>query len=142
MANGPIGKYKAGGVIATIWENKGNYGGKDVVNYSITAERTYKDKDGNWKKTSSFGMNDLPKLVLVANRAYAKLAMKEEEQLETGDLPSSNLNIKYTNSTPLKEKATIKEDFVGMPPDVDRNEFEASGWTGPKEEVWRTRNRR
>ena len=40
----------------------------------------YKDKDGEFKHTDSFRDNDLPKLVLVAQRAYEYLTMKEEEE--------------------------------------------------------------
>jgi len=41
-------------------------------------ERNYRDKDDKWKSTSSFKINDLPKVILVANKAYEFLSIKAD----------------------------------------------------------------
>lgn len=75
----PEKKFRAGGVVATVWKNtQKNKEGKDFEVYSINVDRTYKDGD-EFKQTSSMKVNDLPKLALVANEAYAYLNLKDEK---------------------------------------------------------------
>jgi hypothetical protein len=63
----PDKKFKAGAVTATIWKKdpKDRQGNGFSV-YTVSFERTYKDRDGQWKSTSSLRINDIPKLQLVA----------------------------------------------------------------------------
>ena len=74
----PVEKFRAGGVSATIWENKADKDGKEFVFYTISVERNYKDGEV-WKKTSSMRVNDLPKISLVCAKAYEYLSLKSEE---------------------------------------------------------------
>lgn len=73
----PEKKFRAGGVVATVWKNtQENKEGKPFEVYSINVDRTYKDGD-EFKQTSSMKVNDLPKLALVANEAFAYLNLKD-----------------------------------------------------------------
>ena len=77
MDNKPEKKFRAGAVTATIWRNtseKGSYG-------TVQLEKSYMDKENNWKSTSSFSLNDLPKACLVLNKAYEHLAVKNEAEV-------------------------------------------------------------
>lgn len=76
----PVKKFRSGGVSAAVFENLVEVNGVQVKKFSVQLQRTYRDKDGEFKHTNSFGDNDLPKLVLVAQRAYEFLTMKEEEE--------------------------------------------------------------
>lgn len=81
----PEMKFKAGAVSATIWSNEGKDADGKVANYkTISFERSYIDKDGNWKTTNSLRVGDLPKAVLVLNKAYEHLMLKENIN-EEGD---------------------------------------------------------
>ena len=73
---GPIKKFSVGGIQVAIWENEGKEG---VQFNSVSFDRRYKDKDGNWQSTTSLKMNDLPKAVLALQKAYEYLALKEPE---------------------------------------------------------------
>ena len=66
---------KVGGVVATIWRNEND--GK--VSLSVTLERTYKDRNGEWKKSRSFRQNDLPKALLALQQAFEHLALSRVE---------------------------------------------------------------
>ena len=68
-ANAPVEKFKAGQIVASIWKQKRKEG-QDYDTFSVSVEKNYKDKEGNWKKTSSFQVNELPKVELVCNKAY------------------------------------------------------------------------
>ncbi|NVL92604.1 MAG: hypothetical protein HWN71_06145, partial [Desulfobacterales bacterium] len=49
-----------------------------IVVKKVAIQKRYKDQDGNRQHTNSFGLNDLPKLVLVATKAYDYLIVKKE----------------------------------------------------------------
>lgn len=75
----PDKKFKAGAVTATIWKNKATTSsGEETEYFTVSFERVYKDKQtGEWKKTSSLRQTDLPKAVLVLNKAYEYLTLQE-----------------------------------------------------------------
>lgn len=78
--NMPEKKFSTGAIKATIWKNKGkSEDGQEKEYRTISVDRTYKDKNGEWQTTSSLRVSDLPKVVLVANKAYEYLVLKEAE---------------------------------------------------------------
>ena len=71
----PIAKFSAGGMQAAVWENEG----KDGSMYgTVTMDKRYKSGE-EWKSTKSLRVNDLPKAILVLQKAYEFLALKEAE---------------------------------------------------------------
>jgi len=78
MADKPETSFRAGGCKATIWKNKKEINGKEVENYSVSFERSYKDKDGEWKTTNSLMQNDLPKAQVVLGKAFEYIVLKEQ----------------------------------------------------------------
>jgi len=74
----PEKKFRVGSVTATIWKNTNKVDGKEVSFYTVALERSYKDKEDNWKTTNSLRSSDLPKAILVASKAYEFLELKDE----------------------------------------------------------------
>lgn len=70
----PIQKFRAGGVSATIWENTNQ---KNEVFHTVNIERSYKDKNDEWKTTSAFRISDLPRVSMVSYKAYEWILLKE-----------------------------------------------------------------
>lgn len=70
--NQPVKKFRAGAIAATVWNNQT----KDGEYKTVSFERSYKDKDGNWKQTTTLRMSDLPKAALVLQKAYEFLALE------------------------------------------------------------------
>jgi len=68
-------KIRAGGVSATIWSNTGDNG----TFSTIQLDRSYKDKEDNWKTTNSFKASDIPKAMLVLEKAYEHVMLKEQQ---------------------------------------------------------------
>ena len=49
--------------------------------YSIRVQKRYRDdKDGQWKTTTYFRPDELPKLGLVVSRAYEFLTLRETDE--------------------------------------------------------------
>lgn len=74
----PERKFKAGAVSATVWKNEKTNNGQSFAFFTITLERSYKDKNGEWQKTNSLRINDLPKAAMVLNKAYEFTVLKEQ----------------------------------------------------------------
>ena len=79
QANVPEKKFRAGTIAATIWKNSHEKDGRSFEVHSISFERSYKDKDSDeWKTTSSLRAMDLPKAVVVLNKAYEYLVLNNQ----------------------------------------------------------------
>ena len=75
----PEKKFRAGAVAATIWANEGKNDKGETVSYkTISFNRSYMDKDGNWKTTDSLRVSDIPKAVLVLSKAYEYLTLNDD----------------------------------------------------------------
>ena len=88
--NKPKKKFNAGAVSATVWENQATNKttGNPVSYNTISLQRGYKDKEGNWKSTNSLRVADIPKAILVLQKAYEELTLREFEG--TGSNEGSN----------------------------------------------------
>ena len=81
--NKPQKKFSAGAISATIWQNKcQNKEGKEYEYASLSLDRRYKDKEGNWQSTGSMRLPDVPKAVVVLSKAYEYLTLREYAQAE------------------------------------------------------------
>ncbi|MCB1469974.1 MAG: hypothetical protein KDK08_23140 [Rhizobiaceae bacterium] len=74
--NTPIHKLRENALSAEIWENKHENG----VQHSVTFSRSYRDKEGNWQRTSSFGSGDLLNLQHLAGRAHDAIRERQQER--------------------------------------------------------------
>ena len=86
MENRPPEKeFRAGLVKASVWENeKQNDKGDTVTYFSVKIEKSYKTKDdkGNdiWKTSNTYFREDIPKLQLVAAKAFEYIALTESKE--------------------------------------------------------------
>lgn len=79
--NTPYKKFRAGAIAATIWNNESVNKDNEKVSFkTISFERTYKDKNDEWQTSSSLRTTDLPKAVLVLNKAYEFLMLNSNEE--------------------------------------------------------------
>jgi len=100
--NIPEKRFSTGAISATVWKNQGisKKTGETVEFRTVTLQRRYQDKNGEWQTSNSLRVNDLPKAILVLNKAYEYLTLKEQ------DVPSQG-----TNSQAEKEEVEdIAED--------------------------------
>jgi hypothetical protein len=76
---GPERKIRSGAISATVWNNEQDSPQGKISYKTVSFERSYKDKSGQWKTTSSLRSSDIPRAVLVLNKAYEYLALGEED---------------------------------------------------------------
>jgi hypothetical protein len=66
----PVKSFRLRGVSVSVFPNSAKAGNRDVTFYKTAIQRSYKDDDGNWQTTSSFGRDDLPVLEMLAKQAW------------------------------------------------------------------------
>ena len=75
MANPqPVAEVRIGRVKAAIWKN----GTEERTRHNVTFSRLYKDGE-QWKRTQSFGRNDLLTLAKVAAQAHSRIFELQQE---------------------------------------------------------------
>jgi len=70
-----VERIKVGGITATVWKNE--LGGKEYL--TVTLQKSYKDRVGEWKRTNSLRQNDVPKAVLALQQAFETIALSKVE---------------------------------------------------------------
>jgi hypothetical protein len=76
--NVPEKKFRAGEVVASIWNNPRSFNGQERQVKSVSVERRYKDKDGAWRSSTSFGVRDIPLVKFVLDEAYAHILTERQ----------------------------------------------------------------
>ena len=81
--NLPEKKFRAGAISATIWRNSiTKKDGSSAEIKTVSFQRSYKDKETDkWKNTSSLRSMDLPKAIVVLNKAYEYLVLNGQSDV-------------------------------------------------------------
>ena len=76
--NRPVKEFRARNLSLAIWQNEGTRDGRPITLHSITLNKRYQDQDsGEWKDSSSFFPDDLPRLRLLLDKAYEYILLRE-----------------------------------------------------------------
>ena len=78
----PIKDLRAGTIQAGIWRNETKKDGQPVVRFSIRIRKRFRKGNGSYENTDYFFPDDLPRLALVAQKAYEYIALSESKELE------------------------------------------------------------
>jgi len=79
---GPDISFETGSCRAAIFYNEIQKNGETLNIPNIVITRSYLDKNNEWKTTSTFRLNDLPKLIIVVSKAYDYLTSKKKGKQE------------------------------------------------------------
>lgn len=104
MRNKPDKAFRCGAVQAAIWANRRVVDNTIVEVYSIKIDKAYKAGD-EWKRTTSFAPEDLPKVSVVAMACYEHLRLRSSE-----DGPSDSDNLFEMGRLRPEEKLNQNEE--------------------------------
>lgn len=76
-------RFKVGACSASVFANEVNTSDGVKLLRTVSLQRVYKDRDGNWRYTGNFRVNDVPKAVLALRKAYDYVTSRVWE--ERGD---------------------------------------------------------
>ena len=73
----PIKDFRAGNIQASVWRNEVQKDGQTVVRQSVRIQKQFRKDGGDYQETNYYFRDDLPKLILVAQKAYEYIALSE-----------------------------------------------------------------
>ena len=76
----PKKTFRCGGVNLSVWENQRKVDNRTFSVESVTLTRRFKNGEGEWDSSSSFGKNDIPKIRVVCQKAYEYMNSGESEE--------------------------------------------------------------
>lgn len=102
MGDRPETKFRAGNVSAAVFSRTIEKNGESIEMLSISLQKGYK-KDGEWRNTTSLGVNDIPKAVLVLNKCYeyAYSGRDRKQEQGAGSEEAPDTGGVYDNTTPF-----------------------------------------
>lgn len=74
---------------ASIWRREHVIQGKPRVFFSVTLERSYKDRDGAWKYTRSFDADSLGKVVSLCQQAAETINGLQQQEAAQQENPAA-----------------------------------------------------
>lgn len=75
----PCDEIRLGTVKAAIWRNETD----GVTRYNATLHRLYRDEEGRWRSSDSFGRDELLIVAQVAERAFGRVhELQQSERTE------------------------------------------------------------
>ncbi len=78
----PIKTFRAGGIQASVWRDETEKDGQTVVQHSVRIQKQFRKEDGSYADTQYYFQDDLPKLVLVAQKAFEFISLKSPKDTE------------------------------------------------------------
>ena len=78
----PIKDFRAGNIQASVWKNEVDKNGRTVVRHSVRIQKQYRNDDGDYQETNYYFRDDLPKLILVAQKAFEFVSLNESKETE------------------------------------------------------------
>lgn len=80
QAQKPTKEFRAGTVKAAVWKEQREENGRSSTRYSVKIEKRYFDEASQeWRNTDYFFANDLPRLRLVAERAFEFIVLGDTQ---------------------------------------------------------------
>ena len=78
MANAPVSKVVVGNVSVAVFENVVVKGKDQFTAKSVTIQKSYKDKDGEWQSSNSFKPSELFYVIMALQKTLDKIYRKDE----------------------------------------------------------------
>jgi hypothetical protein len=104
-------KFRSGAVSATVWENARKDG---TLFPSVKLSRSYRDRQTqDWKETSSFSVNDLPVVAILARKAFEALALDNAVGSNGHGVPSQEASPEEPEGEPLDLAAEVATAVEG-----------------------------
>jgi len=76
----PFKNFRAGNVQASIWRNEVKKDSRTVIRHSIRIQKRFRKNDGSYENSDYFFPDELPRLILVAQRAYDHVTLIESKE--------------------------------------------------------------
>ncbi len=83
----PVHEIRLGRIKCALWANETENG----LRYNCTVSRIYKDQNGAWQRSTSFGLQDLPLVSRVSDLALLWIYEKTQEKIENNGVSNEEI---------------------------------------------------
>jgi len=84
--NKPLKVFRSRGISVSVFANETTTNDRTVSYRKVSLQRAYRDADGTWKSTTSFGRDDLPIAAVLLNKAWEYILDNESSRQSSDDL--------------------------------------------------------
>ena len=83
----PVARFKAGQVSSAIWQNEVQMPRGAVKILKATVQRRYKDRNNEWKSSTSFSRNEIPLTIHCLQKSFERIIeiQSEDSSNSTGN---------------------------------------------------------
>lgn len=78
----PVKDFRCGNIQASVWKNEVEKNGQTVVRHSVRIQKQFRKDDGDYQDTNYYFRDDLPKLILVAQKSFEFISLTESKGAE------------------------------------------------------------
>lgn len=78
----PIKDFRSGNIQASVWRNEVEKNGQTQVRHSVKIQKRFRKEHGDYQDTNYYFRDDLPKLILVAQKAFEFISLTESKDAE------------------------------------------------------------
>jgi len=78
--NQPLARFRVGSISCALWENEIQVNGTAKTVLKASASRRYKDKNGDWQSSQSFGRSEILLAIHCLRQAVARIIDEEQAQ--------------------------------------------------------------
>jgi hypothetical protein len=78
----PIKDFHAGNIQASIWKQDIVKDGRTRIRHLVRFQKHFRKDDNHYKKTSYYFRDDLPRLILVVQKAFEFIALSKSKDTE------------------------------------------------------------
>jgi hypothetical protein len=106
MTNKPIETFHAGTTEVSVWENQG----EECIFHSVTAKRSYRDTDGEWKDAGTVHLlpQQIPDLILALQKSHEFLRMGLQQRRKQQTPPNDNPSEAATSEPQTQDAGSVE----------------------------------
>lgn len=90
-AKRPVHEIRLGRLKAALWERETQYG----LRYNVTTVRSYRDENGQWAQSQSYGRDDLLSLAKLLDLAHTWILEQAQAPAEANAEENSDEEVPY-----------------------------------------------
>jgi len=82
----PVKDFRVGKIQASVWRTEVERSGRTLAQHSVRIRKQFRAEDGSYEDTDYFFPNELPELILLAQRAYEYVVLTESKDADEATL--------------------------------------------------------
>ena len=76
----PVKNFRSSNIQASVWRKEVEKDGQTVIRHSVRIQKQFRNDDGDYQETNYYFRDDIPKLILVAQKAFEFIALTESKE--------------------------------------------------------------